>query len=98
MEPRNGVLKAFEFRRGLIFSFVAIGIVAAMIIFPLRSVTYLKRHERMKPVAARINAAVPPGEHLYAINLPFLPYLFYVRCPVTYLEKLADLPDRKSVV
>ena len=42
MEPRNGVLKAFEFRRGLIFSFVAIGIVAAMIIFPLRSVTYLK--------------------------------------------------------
>ncbi|PYJ12833.1 MAG: hypothetical protein DME94_11620 [Verrucomicrobia bacterium] len=46
----------------------------------------------MKPVAARINAAVPPDEHLYAINLPFLPYLFYVRCPVTYLEKLADLP------
>ncbi|PYL60533.1 MAG: hypothetical protein DMF31_04255 [Verrucomicrobia bacterium] len=78
--------------RRLIGVCIAIGIVAAMIIFPLRSVTYLKRHERMKPVAARINAAVPPDEHLYAINLPFLPYLFYVRCPVTYLEKLADLP------
>jgi len=71
---------------------IALGIVAAMIIFPLRSVTYLKRHERMKPVAAKINAAVPQDQHLYAINLPFLPYLFYVRAPVTHLRRLDELP------
>jgi len=46
----------------------------------------------MKSVAARINAAVSPDQHLYAINLPFLPYLFYVRAPVTYLGKLNELP------
>jgi 4-amino-4-deoxy-L-arabinose transferase-like glycosyltransferase len=71
---------------------IALGIVAAMIIFPLRSVTYFKRHERMKPVAAKINAVVAPDQPLYAVNLPFLPYLFYVRAPVTYLEKLDELP------
>jgi 4-amino-4-deoxy-L-arabinose transferase-like glycosyltransferase len=71
---------------------IAVGIVAAMVIFPLRSVTYLKRHERIKPVAAKINAVVAPDQRLYAVNLPFLPYLFYVRAPVTYLEKLDELP------
>jgi 4-amino-4-deoxy-L-arabinose transferase-like glycosyltransferase len=78
--------------RRLIALCVAIGIVAAIVIFPLRSVTYLKKHERMKPVAARINAAVPQDQHLYAVNLPFLPYLFYVRAPITYLGKLDELP------
>src|SRR5207248_8726627 len=43
-------IKGIRVSQGLIFSFVAIGIVAAMIIFPLRSVTYLKRHERIKPI------------------------------------------------
>jgi len=92
MEPRNGVLKAFEFRRGLIFSFVAIGIVAAMIIFPLRSVTYLKRHERIKPIAGEINALLPSEQRLYAIDPDFQPYLFYVRAPITYLITLGELP------
>jgi 4-amino-4-deoxy-L-arabinose transferase-like glycosyltransferase len=71
---------------------IAIGIVGAMVIFPLRSVTHLKRHERMKTVAAKINAAVAADQRLYAVNLPFLPYLFYVRAPITYLEKLDELP------
>src|SRR5207249_12223005 len=92
MEPRNGVLKAFEFRRGLIFSFVAIGIVAAMIIFPLRSVSYLKRHERIKPIAGQINALLPPDQRLYAIEPDFQPYLFYVPAPITYLTSLDELP------
>jgi len=82
--------------RRLIELCIALGIVAAMIIFPLRSVTYLKRHERMKPVAAKINAVVAPDQRLYAINLPFLPYLFYVRAPVTYLGKLDELPRDAS--
>jgi hypothetical protein len=78
--------------RIFIASSIAIGVLAAMIIFPLRSVTYLKRHEQLKPVAARVNAVVPPDQHLYAVDLPFLPYLFYVRAPLTYLTKLDELP------
>jgi 4-amino-4-deoxy-L-arabinose transferase-like glycosyltransferase len=50
--------------RRLIGLCIALGIVAAMIIFPLRSVTYFKRHERIKPVAAKINAAVAPDQRL----------------------------------
>jgi 4-amino-4-deoxy-L-arabinose transferase-like glycosyltransferase len=71
---------------------IAVGVLAAMVIFPLRSVTYLKRHERLKPVAAKVNAVVPPHQHLYAVNLPFLPYLFYVHAPVIYLRTLDELP------
>jgi 4-amino-4-deoxy-L-arabinose transferase-like glycosyltransferase len=78
--------------RIFVASSIAIGVVAAMVIFPLRSVTYLKRHERLKPVAARVNAVVPADQHLYAVDLPFLPYLFYVHAPVTYLRTLDQLP------
>ena len=78
--------------RRLIGLCIAVGIVTAMVFFPLRSVTYLKRHERMKPVAAKINAVVASDQRLYAVNLPFLPYLFYVRAPITYLEKVDELP------
>src|SRR5262249_30716641 len=84
--------KDFEFGvpRRLIGLCIATGIVATVVIFPLRSVTYLKKHERIKPVAAKINAVVPSDQRLYAVNLPFLPYLFYVRAPLIYLEKLDE--------
>ena len=78
-------IKGIRVPQGLIFSFVAIGIVAAMIIFPLHSVTYLKRHER-------INALLPSEQGLYAIDPDFQPYLFYVRAPITYLTTLDELP------
>ena len=74
------------------FFFVAIGVIAAMIIFALRSVTYLKRHERIKPIAAQINALLPSDQRLYAIDPDFQPYLFYVRAAITYLIALDELP------
>jgi len=85
-------IKGIRVPRGLMFSFVAIGVIAAMIIFPLRSVTYLKRHERIKPIAAQINALLPSDQRLYAIDPDFQPYLFYVRAPITYLITLDELP------
>jgi len=85
-------IKGIGVPRALIFSFIAIGVIAAMVIFPLRSVTYLKRHERIKPIAAQINALLPSDERLYAIDPDFQPYLFYVRAPITYLTGLDELP------
>jgi 4-amino-4-deoxy-L-arabinose transferase-like glycosyltransferase len=86
--------KSFQLRVPRVFAVfvIAIGVVAAMVIFPLRSVTYLKRHERLIPVAEKVNAVVPPDQQLYAVNLPFRPYLFYVHAPVIYLRKLDELP------
>jgi 4-amino-4-deoxy-L-arabinose transferase-like glycosyltransferase len=85
-------IKGIRVPRALIFSFVAIGIIAAMIIFPLRSVTYLKRHEVIKPIAEQINMLLPSDQRLYAIDPDFQPYLFYVRAPITYLTTLDELP------
>jgi 4-amino-4-deoxy-L-arabinose transferase-like glycosyltransferase len=86
-------IKTFPVPQNLIFSFIAVGIMAAMIIFPLRSVTYLKRHERIKPIAAQVNALLPSDQRLYAIDPDFQPYLFYVRTPITYLANLDELPS-----
>jgi 4-amino-4-deoxy-L-arabinose transferase-like glycosyltransferase len=91
-EAFQWTIKGIRVPRALIFSLVAIGVIAAMIIFPLRSVTYLKRHERIKPIAAQINALLPSGQRLYAIDPDFQPYLFYVRAPITYLTTLDELP------
>ncbi len=85
-------IKGIRVPRTLIFSFIAIGVIAAMVIFPLRSVTYLNRHERIKPIAAQINALLPSDQRLYAIDPDFQPYLFYVRAPITYLTTLDELP------
>ena len=85
-------IKGIPVPRALIFSFVAIGVIAAMVIFPRRSVTYLKRHEVIKPIAAQINALLPSDQRLYAIDPDFQPYLFYVRAPITYLTTLDELP------
>lgn len=85
-------IKNVRVPRNLIFFFIATGIMAAMIIFPLRSVTYLKRHERIKPIAAEVNAVVPSDQRLYAIDPDFQPYLFYVRARISYLANLDELP------
>jgi hypothetical protein len=85
-------IKGIPVPRALIFSFVAIGVIAAMVIFPVRSVTYLKRHEVIKPIAEQINALLPSDQRLYAIDPDFQPYLFYVRAPITYLTTLDELP------
>jgi len=85
-------IKGIRIPRALIFSLIAIGVIGAMIIFPLRSVSYLKRHERIKPIAAQINALLPSDQRLYAIDPDFQPYLFYVRAPITYLTTLDELP------
>src|SRR5438309_188242 len=85
-------IKGIRVPRALVFSLIAIGVIGVMIIFPLRSVTYLKRHERIKPIAAQINALLPSDQRLYAIDPDFQPYLFYVRAPITYLTTLDELP------
>jgi 4-amino-4-deoxy-L-arabinose transferase-like glycosyltransferase len=62
-------------RKVVAFS-IAIGVVAAMIVFPLRSVSYLKKHERHKPVAARVNAVVSQINIFTRSTCPFCPICF----------------------
>ena len=60
--------------------------------FPLRSATFLKHRPKVKPIAATVNAAIPRGETLYAVDPLFQPYLFYIRERVRYVPTLAELP------
>jgi 4-amino-4-deoxy-L-arabinose transferase-like glycosyltransferase len=76
----------------LLWSFVAVFAIAAAIIFPVRSATFLKHRPKVKPIAAKVNAVVPTVETLYALNPLFQPYFFYLHCPVRYPRILEDLP------
>ena len=75
-----------------IATFVALGAVVAIIVFPLRGATILRRSTKIRSLAAQINSAIPPGERLYAVNPRWQPYLFYVHAPITYLKTLDELP------
>jgi 4-amino-4-deoxy-L-arabinose transferase-like glycosyltransferase len=63
---------------------IAVYTVAVM---PLR-----QQREKLRPLARQVNEALPPAEPLYAIDPDYQPALFYVRDPIVYLPRVADLP------
>ncbi len=85
---------AFEWKipRRVIVSATVIIAIGAMVIFPWRSATVQREHPGYDKDAAPINAAIPAGEKLYAVNPGYQPLLFYVRAPIIYLNRLSDLP------
>jgi 4-amino-4-deoxy-L-arabinose transferase-like glycosyltransferase len=68
----------------VILTCIAIWIYAFAVIPRLRP--------RLKPIAAKIEAVVPPSESLYAINPDYQPFLFYVHRLIVYVGSAADLP------
>ena len=72
--------------------------IASLIIFPVRSATFLRNRPKVKSIAAKVNAAVSPGETVYALNPLFQPYLFYVHAPVRYLGAINELPPEAHYV
>ncbi len=79
-------------RPKIVWAAVAIFAFASMIVFPVRSATFLRHRPKVKTIAAKVSSAIPEGETLYAINPLFQPYLFYLRAPVRYLKTMAELP------
>jgi len=67
-------------------------ITVAMLIYSLAIIPLLQRREKVRPIAAELEAALPPNESLYAIDPDYQPYLFYLRRPIVYLSKVDDLP------
>ena len=66
--------------------------VSAAVIFPLRSATVLRTKPGFAAAAAPINAALPAGEQLYAVDPEFQPYLLYIKAPVKYVQTMEQLP------
>ncbi|MGZ5553514.1 MAG: ArnT family glycosyltransferase, partial [Chthoniobacterales bacterium] len=64
----------------------------AMLIYAFALTPVLQRREKVKNIAAQINAALAPAEPLYAIDPDYQPFLFYVRDPIVYLNRADELP------
>jgi 4-amino-4-deoxy-L-arabinose transferase-like glycosyltransferase len=65
---------------------IALGVYAVAIVPKLQS------RQKIKPIAAKIEAVIPPGERLYAVNPDYQPFLFYLRRPLTYVDRISELP------
>ena len=67
-------------------------ITAAMLIYSLAIIPLLQRREKIRPIAAQLDAAIPPNELLYAIDPDYQPFLFYLQRPIVYMDEVSDLP------
>jgi hypothetical protein len=62
-------------------------IAYAIAIIPIQ-----QRHQKVKLVAAQINAVVPASETIYAINPAYQPFLFYVQRKLIYVSEFWEVP------
>ncbi len=71
---------------------VAATVCLAIAVYAFGAMPFLKKREKVRNIAAQINAALPAGEPLYAVDPDYQPALFYVRDPITYVRRVADIP------
>ncbi|HEY5036355.1 MAG TPA: glycosyltransferase family 39 protein [Chthoniobacterales bacterium] len=74
-----------------VVTWTAASVVIAMLIYSLAIIPFLKRREKIRPLAVRLDQAIPPNESLYAVDPEYQPYLFYLRHPIVYLSTVAEL-------
>jgi 4-amino-4-deoxy-L-arabinose transferase-like glycosyltransferase len=67
-------------------------ITAAMLIYSIIIIPFLQRREKVRPIAAQLDASIPPYESLYAVDPDYQPFLFYLQRPIIYVSEVGDLP------
>src|SRR6266536_6177583 len=70
----------------------------AVCVYAVAIVPRLHARQKVKTIAARIEAVVPESERLYAVDPDYQPFLFYVRRPIVYVSRVIDLPGDASYV
>jgi 4-amino-4-deoxy-L-arabinose transferase-like glycosyltransferase len=76
--------------RLVIFTASAAGI--AICLYAVAVIPALQQRSKVKPIAAQIDALVPESEPLYAVDLDYQPFLFYIRSRLVYVSRIDDLP------
>jgi 4-amino-4-deoxy-L-arabinose transferase-like glycosyltransferase len=71
---------------------LSLAIAAAILVYAVALVPFLRKREKVRNVAAQIQAGLPEVERLYAIDPEYQPFLFYIRSPLTYVPRVGDLP------
>jgi 4-amino-4-deoxy-L-arabinose transferase-like glycosyltransferase len=82
--------------RKQVIGFLTVATCAALCLYAVAIVPRLQARQKVKPIAARIEAVVPQSERLYAVDPDYQPFLFYVRRPIVYVSRVVDLPGDTS--
>jgi 4-amino-4-deoxy-L-arabinose transferase-like glycosyltransferase len=77
---------------------LACAVAAAMLIYSVAMVPFLKKREKIRNIAREVQAAIPTGERLYAIAPDYQPFLFYIRSPIIYVANADALPTGARAV
>ncbi len=72
----------------------ATGAVFAMgaCLYAIAAIPWITRRDDVRPVAAAIDAAIPPGERLVIYDPGYLAAIFYLRTPYRYVLSRAEIP------
>lgn len=71
---------------------VVIVLASTLIGFPIFS-RFAKQREKVKTIAGQINSIVPETETLYAVDPGYQPFLFYMHCPIKYVNRVDEVPS-----
>lgn len=61
-------------------------------IYALIIVPRLQSRQKVKTIAAQVEAVVPSSERLFAVDPDYQPFLFYVSRAIVYVSRVEDLP------
>ncbi len=70
----------------------ALIVCAAIWIYAFAIIPQLQHRQKIKTIAAQIDAAVPAGEPLFAVDPDYQPFLFYVERKLIYVSRVEDVP------
>ncbi|CAN5576703.1 hypothetical protein BH18VER1_BH18VER1_21100 [soil metagenome] len=71
---------------------VAAIVCVAIWIYAFAAMPFLTKREKVRNIAAQINTALPANEPLFAVDPDYQPFLFYVRGPVVYVNRVDSVP------
>lgn len=74
----------------------ALGLLS--IAYAIFAVPRINAHDDLRPLAAQIDAAVPPGATLTLYDPGYQAWIFYLRSPYDYAPFLEDVPARPQAV
>ncbi|MFL6536563.1 MAG: ArnT family glycosyltransferase [Chthoniobacterales bacterium] len=79
-------------------STIALIIGMAMLVYGFAIVPILRHREKVRTIAAQIDAAIPANEPLYTVDPDYQPFLFYVHAPIRYVRSVAEVPNEARFV
>jgi hypothetical protein len=77
---------------------IAALVSVAVLFYGFGLIPFLKKRDKVRGIAAEINAVLPAREPLYAVDPDYQPFLFYVREPIVYLSRPENVPANARFV